>query len=79
MSDTKYFEDAREMFMTQGWRDFILQIEDNLANINLDSVNDTNGFWVAKGQLSVLRLVAGYEDSIRAAEDMEEEDNASYL
>lgn len=74
MSD-KFFEDARDMFLTEGWKTFIKDIETNIVNLRIENLEDEKAFWMAKGQLGVLHQIVGYENMVYHAE--QEEDDAS--
>lgn len=72
--EEKYFDAAREMFNTDGWKNFITDIENNVANVRVENIDDANGFWIAKGQLNVMQSILGYENMIRATEEADESD-----
>jgi hypothetical protein len=75
MDDT-YFEDARDMFMTAGWKTFTEELEEALSTCTLDSCNTTEEFWQMRGRLITLRQLAGYENALLASEAQQEDDNA---
>lgn len=75
MSDT-YFEDAREMFMTEGWKTFQEELSEAISLCTLDSASTTEELWQARGRLLTLRQLAGYENAVLAAEEQQEDDNA---
>ena len=70
MSD--YFEDARTLFLTDGWRTFQEEIEEAISVLTLEHCDSVEEFWQARGRLSALRQFAGYENGILAAEELEE-------
>lgn len=70
----KYFEDAREMFLTQGWKNLMADIQNNIVNFRVENLEDENAFWIAKGQLAVLHQIAGYESFIHHSEEQADED-----
>ena len=72
--DDKYFENAREMFISRGWRTFIAEVEENIRNVRVEGLEDEKAFWQAKGQLAVLHQLAGYENFVYHLEKQEEED-----
>jgi hypothetical protein len=72
MSDT-YFEDARTLFLTDGWRTFQEEIEEAISVLTLEHCDSVEEFWQARGRLSALRQFAGYENGILAAEELEDE------
>ena len=71
MSDT-YFDDARTMFLTDGWRTFQEEIEEAISVLTLEHCDSTEEFWQARGRLSALKQFAGYENGILAAEELED-------
>jgi hypothetical protein len=74
MSDTeKFFEDARTMFMTDGWTDFMTDVQGVADSITLDNANSVEEFWMSKGKLAALRVILTYEDTVRAAETLDED------
>lgn len=73
MSDT-YFENAREMFMTEGWKTFQQEIDEAISLCTLDSASTTEELWQARGRLLTLRQLAGYENAMLAAEEQADED-----
>jgi len=75
----KYYDTARELFNTEGWQNFIKDLENNVASIRVENIDDDKGFWIAKGQLNVLHSILGYENMLRAAEETAEEDDAEDL
>lgn len=72
--DDKYFEDARTMFLTEGWRTFQSELDEAIAGCTLESCSSTEEFWQMKGRILTLRQIAGYENLILAAEQQGDED-----
>jgi hypothetical protein len=70
----KIFDAARELFNTEGWANFVNDIQNNIAAIRVENIDDEKGFWIAKGQLNVLHSITGYENMMRAAEESADED-----
>jgi len=70
--DDKYFDDAREMFLTQGWKDFQAEVQSSIESLRIESLEDEKAFWMAKGQLAVLHRVAAYENVVLAAQEQED-------
>lgn len=73
--DQKYFEDARTMFLTEGWKVFMSELEEAINAMTLDIASTSDEFFLAKGRLGTLRQIAGYENAIHAAEAQMEADN----
>lgn len=70
----KWFDAAREMFASEGWTNFIKDINENIKNVRVENIEDEKGFWIAKGQLNVLHSIAGYESMLRNTEEQAEAD-----
>jgi hypothetical protein len=68
MTDT-YFDDARTMFMTDGWRTFQEELDEAITTCTLEACNSTEEFWEMRGRVKVLRQLAGYENALLAAEE----------
>jgi hypothetical protein len=63
MSD-KRFEDARGMFITQGWKDLVEILQEYEDAITIDRVHNVEDLFYQKGRLEVIRLLLGYENQI---------------
>ena len=74
--DDKYFENARAMFLTDGWKTFQQELDEAISVCTLDSCNTADEFWQMRGRLLTLRQLAGYENLILAAESQQENDDA---
>lgn len=68
MSDRR-FEDARSMFITQGWKDLIEVLQEYEDAITIDRVHNVEDLFYQKGRLEVIRLLLGYENQIVHEED----------
>lgn len=70
----KYFENAREMFMTEGWKTFQEELNEAISLCTLDAADTTETLWQMRGRLLTLRQLAGYENAMLAAEAQGEDD-----
>jgi len=68
MDDQKFFDDARTMFMSDGWSNFVAELELWADGITFDSCTSSDQFWESKGALKALRRVLAYEDMVKQAE-----------
>jgi|SaaInlStandDraft_1057018.scaffolds.fasta_scaffold16101_3 hypothetical protein len=68
MDAEKLFKDARDMFLTDGWKDFIEEINGLIETLTLDAASTSDEFFHAKGRLESLRVVSNYEAAVLAAE-----------
>ena len=60
----KRFEDARSMFITQGWKDLVEVLQEYEDAITIDRVHNVEDLFYQKGRLEVIRLLLGYENQI---------------
>ena len=72
MISEKEEEAAREMFMTDGWKDLMEQVEDQIELCTLDACDSAEDLWFNKGRLAVLRMFAGYENYVRSIGEQDE-------
>lgn len=74
MDDNTYFDNAREMFMSAGWKNFVKEIETWLNAVSIDGCNSSDEFWMSKGVSNALRRVLAYERMVKQAELEAEEE-----
>lgn len=65
----KRFDDARTMFLTQGWRDLIETLQEHEESITIDRVSTIEDLYYQKGRLDILRLILSYEAQVRHEEE----------
>lgn len=71
--DQKWFDDQRAMFLTEGWKEFMQEMADREAGMQLDSCHSAEDFWQAKGMLKAFRMVTGWENVVLNAEASHDE------
>jgi hypothetical protein len=73
----KYYDDRADMFLTQGWKDFIEELRANALQINsVEYTKDVNDLFFRKGQLSVLADILNLESAMNhVQEDSSDVDN----
>ena len=64
VDQNKRFDDARGMFMTQGWKDLVEVLQEYEDAITIDRVHNIEDLFYQKGRLEIIRLLLGYEDQI---------------
>jgi hypothetical protein len=66
--EEKYFENYFDTFATQGWKQFIEDMEGLEETVNdLASINDADKFFVSKGQLVIIRRILNFQDAMLKA------------
>ena len=68
MTDDKFFEDARDLFLMDGWREFNKELEVMASSFTFDSCSSSDAFWRSKGALEAIRRIQAYEDMVKQAE-----------
>ena len=75
--DQRYFDEARSMFMSTGWSNFIAEVEVWLSGVSLDTCSTSDDFWMSKGALNALRRVLAYEALVKQAEEQADNESAA--
>jgi len=65
----KYYETYFDLFTTEAWKQFITDIQGNLAQYNIRSVEDEKDLKYKQGQLYIIDHVINWETLIRNAYD----------
>tara|TARA_R110002167_G_scaffold2973_2_gene14443 strand:+ start:2023 stop:2265 length:243 start_codon:yes stop_codon:yes gene_type:complete len=73
----KYYDDRADMFLTQGWKDFIEDRRVQALRINsVEQTKDVNDLFFRKGQLSILAEILNLESAMNhVQEDSSDVDN----
>lgn len=72
----KYYNAYFDLFNTDGWKQFISELQQNAQVINsVEATKDANDLYTRKGQLNVIAFILGLEQSvINAYEDHHDND-----
>lgn len=65
-------EAAREMFMLDGWRNLIEELEEQLDLCTLDACNTVEELHFTKGRAAVLRMLLNYQEYVLRVAEQEE-------
>jgi RNA binding exosome subunit len=73
----KYYNNFFEMFRTEGWKQLLEEVENNVEQTNnLEITKDEQDLYFRKGQLAVFRSLINLEQLMTAAQEQaESEDN----
>ena len=63
----KYYETYFDLFSTDGWKQFIQDVSDNLQQYDVRSVENVDDLRFKQGQLKVIDHVMNWETLIRNA------------
>ena len=67
-----YYRNIRDMFGTDGWKQFMEDLSSNAMVINsVEAAKDNEDLYFRKGQLAVIANLLNLEAQIDAAEDAE--------
>lgn len=63
------YDNYFEMFATEGWKQFVEDLEDISDNFRIEDIKDDVDLANIQGQLKVLKQILYFEDSIRRTHD----------
>jgi hypothetical protein len=69
--DEKYYENYLDVFLTDGWKQFIQEAKDLVDSFKIDEIKNEQDLFFVKGQINTLMNVINFETGIRNALDME--------
>lgn len=72
----KQYENFFSMFITDGWKQFIEDMEDIYDNYRIEDIKDEKHLNFVKGERAVLWRIMNMEESIRNAYDMLQDEDA---
>ena len=61
----KYYDDYLNLFMTDGWKEFIKDTENVKKSINFLSLEDAKQLHLAQGQTEILNWILNWEESVK--------------
>jgi len=70
----KYYENYFDLFTTDGWKQYVEQVEAEKDNFSLEGVKDDKDLYAKQGQLYVINNILNFESMIRTAYDSLKED-----
>lgn len=65
----RQYDNYFEMFATEGWKQFVEDLEDISDNFRIEDIKDGVDLATIQGQLKVLKQILYFEDSIRRTHD----------
>ena len=65
----KYYNSYLELFMTEGWKQFVKDTDNITKSINLLSLNNAKELHLAQGQMEILNWVLSWEESVKNSYD----------
>lgn len=71
--DNKYYENYLDLFLTDGWKQFVEEAKDLLDSYVIEDIKDEIDLAFVKGQRSSLLNITRFETGIKNAIDMESE------
>jgi len=71
----KYFDAVRDMFLSDGWQYFLQDLNRFVTEANdIRAVRDAEDLFYKQGQLNVAEFVLGFEESIKTAQQAQEDE-----
>lgn len=65
--DTKYYENYLDLFATDGWKQFLDDLQDRLDAYSIDYLTNEKELFKTQGEIAVLRGTLGFEAFIKQA------------
>ena len=76
--EEEYYDAYFDMFHTNGWKQFIDEINDIINGFRIEDIKDEKHLSLVQGQLQMLTRTANFEDGLRNTyDDLTEDINAS--
>ena len=72
MISEKEEEEARDLFNMPGWKNLIVELEDQLDLCTIDSCNTLEELHFTKGRAAVIRMMINYEAYVKNSWDGED-------
>lgn len=72
MISEKEEEEARDLFNMPGWKNLIVELEDQLDLCTIDACNTLEELHFTKGRAAVIRMMINYEAYVKNSWDGEE-------
>lgn len=64
-----YYETYFDLFLTQGWKQFILEIQDSVESYRIEDIKDESHLKIIQGNLQTLNRIVNFENAMRNAYD----------
>jgi len=65
----KYYEHYFDLFMTEGWKQLIEEVNEILGSHDIDSIKDDKELALLQGERVALKRLASFETNIRNSYD----------
>jgi hypothetical protein len=65
----KYYENYFDLFITEGWKQLIEEVNQILESHDIDSIKDEKELALLQGERATLKRVASFETNIRNSYD----------
>jgi hypothetical protein len=62
-----YYNNYFELFLTEGWKQLVTDLENNIKSFNVSSIKDSEELFKAQGSLNVLYSISNLESTIKNA------------
>ena len=69
--DEQYYENYLDLFLTDGWRQFVQEAQELLDSFEIEEIKDGEDLAFVKGQRSSLLNITRFETGIKNAFEME--------
>jgi|TARA_R110000782_G_scaffold241271_4_gene327764 hypothetical protein len=78
LTDEDYFGHMKTLFQTDGWLILCTELKEQAEQIgDIQDIHDTEGLFIAKGQLAAIGKILNFEETIEKIEAQEKEADES--
>ena len=74
--EQKYYETYFDLFLTDGWKEFISEIQEIIDNQRIEDIRDEAQLNYTKGERSALKRITQFEGGVRLSYDLIKEREA---
>ena len=67
LEDEKFYENYFDLFSTEGWKQFVEEVEEAHSAYKIEQLNSEQELFFAKGERSTLQRILGFQTGIDAA------------
>ena len=78
--DEKYYENYFDLFVTDGWKQLVKEIDDLLSLQRIEDIKDEKDLYLLQGERSSLLRIVNFETGVKSAYDsIKEAEDASEI
>jgi len=75
-AEEKYYDNYFDLFVTDGWQEFISEIQEIIDGQRIEDIRDESQLHYIKGERSALKRITQFEGGVRLSYDLIKEREA---